>query len=263
MRRKKQTKIKSQIKTRKTLKGEVQMFSSVLRHFFINLDLILQGLTLLGLILCVTRWKKWGQRLVMITLIPLFVIVLTPFGPWMMTHLESNLQSLSFPHTFKGLIVAGETFSQEREALSVSNFLKSVQREETYPILVITETSLETAFIKRLFEEQGLNQEEILFQEGDSLENNARKSYAFFMPGHEKWGLIAEEAHMKPIVTAFEDAGWVVVPYSLSRDGSESYILKSWQNEPSHLHALTRMLLKWKNTLEHFFDTEENKVMPT
>jgi uncharacterized SAM-binding protein YcdF (DUF218 family) len=239
------------------------MFSSVLRHFFINLDLILQGLTLLGLILCVTRWKKWGQRLVMITLIPLFVIVLTPFGPWMMTHLERNLQSLSFPRTFKGLIVAGETFSQECETLSVSNFLKNVQREETCPILVITETPLETAFIKRFFEEQGLNQEEILFQEGNSLEDNARKSYAFFMPGHEKWGLIAEEAYMKRVVTAFEDAGWAVVPYSLSCNGSESYILKSWQDEASPSHTLTRMLLKWKNTFEHFFNAEENKGIHT
>lgn len=66
------------------------MTSNILRKILVNLDIVLQIFTLVGLVLCVTPWKKWGKIIVMVTLIPLFVVVLTPFGPWMMTHLENR-----------------------------------------------------------------------------------------------------------------------------------------------------------------------------
>lgn len=59
-----------------------------LRTTLINLDLILQAGVVVGLILVMTPWQKWGQRILIFTLIPLFIIILTPFGPWLMAQVD-------------------------------------------------------------------------------------------------------------------------------------------------------------------------------
>ncbi len=249
------------------------MASGIIRGILINLDLVVQMFALLGLILCVTPWKKWGQRIVVIALIPLFIIILTPFGPWMMTHLEERFpEQKSISEEAKGLILLGGTFSEEKSRLQqrpiynqsaarLFEFIAVAQKFSTLKILV-TGTPLETKLTRDVFKEHGIDLTRVTFEEeSSSTKDNADKSYALIQPGNDRWILVTSAFHMPKAVGLFRAAGWNVLPYPVNYQTSGMYGIKQKVGR-DNIYAFTRAIAQYAGLLYHYLKGETKELYP-
>ncbi|MBS0185405.1 MAG: YdcF family protein [Proteobacteria bacterium] len=250
------------------------MGATFIRNILINFDLVLQAFVLLGLILCMTSWKKWGQRIVIIALVPLFIIILTPFGPWMMTHLETRFsQPENIPDDVKGLILLGGTFSKEKSRLqqrpiynqSASRLFEFIALAQKFPTLkiLITGTPLEIKLTRDVFMEHGIDMGRVIFEENSfNTKDNAYNSYALIQPKNEKWILVTSAFHMPKAVGLFQGAGWNIIPYPVNYQTTGTYGLKQKGIGRDNIHAFTTAFTQNISLLYHYLKGNIKEFYP-
>ncbi|HQS84762.1 MAG: hypothetical protein B7Y25_07520 [Alphaproteobacteria bacterium 16-39-46] len=245
-----------------------------IRSVLINFDLLLQLGVLLGIILCMTPWKKWGQRIVVVALVPLFVIILTPFGPWMMTHLETRFpQPKVISEDIKGLILLGGTFSEEKSRLqqrpiynqSASRLFEFIALAQKFPTLkiLVTGTPLEVKLTRDVFKEHGINLGRVIFEENSlNTKDNAYKSYELIQPKNERWLLVTSAFHMPKAVGLFRGAGWNVLPFPVNYQTSGTYAMKQKGIGRDNVYAFTTAITQNISLLYHYLKGDTKELYP-
>ena len=252
-------------------------FIKFLWGLLINLDLLLQGAMLLGLILWMTRWRKVGQRLIVIGLVPFLIISLTPFSRWMLGDLETHISSQKdIPSNAKGLILLGGPISlaetAERGAAvynktvgRVSDFIMLAHRYPKLPIIV-TGTSLEAKHIAHLLTQSGIDSKRLILENASrNTRDNAYKSYDLVHPGSsDLWVLVTSAHHMPRAVGLFEGAGWNVFPYPVDYQTSTHKSWASWLYGLDRLNTLafSTLMLQWAGMINQYLEGDSKYILP-
>jgi uncharacterized SAM-binding protein YcdF (DUF218 family) len=203
--------------------------SKVLGFFALPSNLLL-ALALAGILLMLTRWRRFGQGLVIGAVLLLTVIGIAPVGNALMLPLEERFPkwdaSRGSPH---GIVVLGGAISPDvsaarkdialNEAAERMTAVAKLARDHPQARIVFTGGSgrlfggaTEADFVTALFESFGIPRERI------ALENQARNTVenavltkALVQPKpSERWLLVTSAHHMPRSVGIFRKAGFPV-----------------------------------------------------
>ena len=213
----------------------------ILWGLLINIDLVLQALLIFGLILCMTPWKEWGKRCVVIVLIPFLILSLTPMGRWMVTTLENRFaQQGDLPPDVVGLILLGGSFAlQETEIRNrpvynkvAARLFEFIELAHKYPNLkiLVTGTPLEIKFTQEVFKNHGIDLGRVIFEnQSTNTKDNAYNSYALIKPQNDRWALVTSAYHMPRAVGLFRGAGWNIFPFPVDYQTAGNYGMNTWK----------------------------------
>lgn len=242
----------------------------------VNIDLILQGLLMLGLILCVTPWKEWGKRCVIIVLIPFLILSLTPMGRWMVTSLENRFEQLGdLPPDVVGLILLGGSFALEETKIknrpvynkAAARLFEFIELAHKYPNLkiLVTGTPLEIKFTKEILKRHGIDVKRIIFEDQSSnTRDNAYNSYTLIQPHNERWALVTSAFHMPRAVGLFRGAGWNILPYPVDYQTSGNYGFTTWISGLDRLNilAFSTAIRQWAGLINHYLEGDSKELYP-
>lgn len=248
----------------------------ILWGLLINIDLVLQVLLIFGLILCMTPWKEWGKRCVVIVLIPFLVLSLTPMGRWMITSLENRfVEQHSIPPDVTGLILLSGSFSlSETETRNrpvynkvAARLFEFIELAHQYPHLklLVTGTPLEIKFTREVLKKHGINLKRVIFEDQSlTTKDNAYNSYALINPGDTRWALITSAYHMPRSVSLFRGAGWNILPYPVDYQTSGTYSFKSWLSGLDHLNILaaSAAIKEWAGLVNNYLEGHSKELYP-
>ena len=196
-------------------------------NFFV-LMLVLAALLLL------TRWRRWGMRLVGLLAVLGVALMMLPFGAWLVIPLENRFPVPDpMPAHVDGIIVLGgavSTVLTERRGQPTVNehaerFLALADLARRYPDakLVYSGGSAvpflpeyrEADAARAVIDELGIDPKRMIYErQSRNTEENVRYSKALVDPKPgETWLLVTSGWHMPRSVGIFRRQGWNVIPY--------------------------------------------------
>jgi uncharacterized SAM-binding protein YcdF (DUF218 family) len=203
--------------------------SKVLGFFALPSNLLL-ALALAGILLMLTRWRRFGQGLVIGAVLLLTVIGIAPVGNALMLPLEERFPkwdaSRGSPH---GIVVLGGAISPDvsaarkdialNEAAERMTAVAKLARDHPQARIVFTGGSgrlfggaTEADFVTALFESFGIPRERIVLEnQARNTVENAVLTKALVQPKpSERWLLVTSAHHMPRSVGIFRKAGFPV-----------------------------------------------------
>ena len=247
------------------------------------------ALLCLGVVLIWTPWRRFGRRLITVTVVVILLAAVLPFGAWLMAPLENRFPVVRrLPERIDGIIALGGVVNQyvtrARGQLSIGGaaerLIEFAALARRYPAarLVysggsgdlfrqdVKEADVLAPFLKTL----GLDPARVILEDRsrNTLEN-ATETYKLIHPrAAENWVLITSAAHMPRAVGVFRKAGWRIIPYPVdfSLTGKEPFKLSF--NMVSGLGGLTSGLYYWAGMafyrltgkMDSFFPGPEEKT---
>ncbi len=194
-------------------------------------NLLFFGLVLGGA-LCVTRWRRIGQRLLATVIVLAGLIAVIPVGGWLVQNLEDRIPRPTLPAKVDGIIVLGgavalgATRGRGEIALggSVERIIAFARLAKKYPAarLVYTGGSgnlfdqrlKEADIVLPLLRELGIDLDVVLEARSRNSHENALFSRKLVGPKPgSSWLLITSARHMPRAVGTFRAAGWKIIPY--------------------------------------------------
>ena len=187
-----------------------------------------------GIALCWTRWRRWGQNIATLGVLFIVAIVVLPIGSWLNVGLETRFAvPQPLPQSIDGIIVLGGAtnpgLSKRWDQPIINN---NGERLTTFVTLARRFPSARLVFsggsgslrpgrlrqadiAKRLFKEIGFDANRVVF-EGRSRNTfeNATRTFDTVAPAeNERWLLVTSAFHMPRAVGCFRRAGWNVIAY--------------------------------------------------
>jgi uncharacterized SAM-binding protein YcdF (DUF218 family) len=191
-------------------------------------------LLVLAALLLLTRWRRWGMRLVGFLAVLGVALMMLPFGAWLVIPLENRFPVPSpMPTHVDGIIVLGgavSTVLTERRGQPTVNehaerFLALADLARRYPEakLVYSGGSAspflpeyrEADAARAVIAELGIDPARMTYErESRNTVENVRNSKALVNPKPgETWLLVTSGWHMPRSVGIFRRQGWTVIPY--------------------------------------------------
>jgi uncharacterized SAM-binding protein YcdF (DUF218 family) len=191
-------------------------------------------LLVLAALLLLTRWRRWGMRLVGFLAVLGVALMMLPFGAWLVIPLENRFPVPSpMPTHVDGIIVLGGAVStvltQRRGQPTVNEhaerFLALADLARRYPEakLVYSGGSAspflpeyrEADAARAVIAELGIDPARMIYErESRNTVENVRNSKALVNPKPgETWLLVTSGWHMPRSVGIFRRQGWTVIPY--------------------------------------------------
>ncbi len=191
-------------------------------------------LLVLAALLLLTRWRRWGMRLVGFIAVLGVALMMLPLGAWLVIPLENRFPVPSpMPTHVDGIIVLGGAVStvltQRRGQPTVNEhaerFLALADLARRYPDakLVYSGGSAspfmpdyrEADAARAVIAELGIDPARMIYErESRNTVENVRNSKALVNPKPgETWLLVTSGWHMPRSVGIFRREGWTVIPY--------------------------------------------------
>lgn len=196
---------------------------------------IILSLLLLGWLLVLTRrWRRFGTRLLGMTIGVVLFLAVVPVDRWAMGWLEDRFPPPNpMPAHVDGIIVLGGAISLELSAArgqlavgsAITRLTSLIPLARRYPEahLVFTAGSgdpfdqrlKEATYARKFFDDLGFDGSRIAFEDQSrNTHENATLTKALVQPKPgETWLLITSANHMPRAVGCFRAAGWPVMAY--------------------------------------------------
>jgi len=202
-------------------------------------------LLLAGLVLQVTRWRRFGRRLVLTLAVVLVAVAVLPVGQWLLRPLENRFPApTELPAQVDGVILLGgatnlalsETRAQPSFNDAAERIFAFVELAQRYPeaSLVVSGGSgrlfpgrlRESDVTRDALRQIGFDVSRVIFEEQsrNTFENALYTHEAIKPKTGEVWVLVTSAAHMPRAVGSFRRTGWAVLAYPVDyltpgRDG--------------------------------------------
>jgi len=195
---------------------------------------LLLVLLVLGLILCVTRWRRLGMWILATGVAAGFAVAVLPASALLLVPLETRFPPIRvLPERVDGIIVIGgavmqgltATWGQPQLQASAERMTAGVALARRYPQarLIYTggtaslrdQTFLETDVARMFFLEQGLDARRFELEgRSRNTRENAVYTHALAAPAPGAvWIVVTSAGHMPRVMGCFRKVGWEVVPY--------------------------------------------------
>jgi uncharacterized SAM-binding protein YcdF (DUF218 family) len=223
-------------------------------------------LLVLAALLLLTRWRRWGMRLVGLLAVLGVALMMLPFGAWLVIPLENRfLPPTPMPTHVDGIIVLGGAVStvltQRRGQATVNEhaerFLALADLARRYPDakLVYSGGSAspflpeyrEADAARAVIAELGIGPSRMIYErESRNTVENVRNSKALVDPKPgETWLLVTSGWHMPRAVGIFRRQGWNVIPYPVDYLTDGQYVKIKDPDFAEGLGLLHRGLKEW------------------
>ena len=241
--------------------------------------LIISPDNLLVLLICISSFllyrKAFKAVLILQSIISICVLIIAffPIGEWLLSPLETRFQTNpKLPEHINGIIVLSGAENAilsakwkqiELNEASERN-LVFLQLARHYPKakLIFTggsgkllQQKYKEAFVaKKLFEEQGFNTEQIIFETNSrNTYENALFSYALIKPKiNENWLLITSAWHMPRAMGVFKQLNWNVSAYPVDHRSRKNHLFRIDLNFSVNLHLLTLAIREWLGIIVYY-----------
>ncbi|HWP35303.1 MAG TPA: YdcF family protein [Thermodesulfobacteriota bacterium] len=237
-----------------------------------------------GTVLLWTRWPGPGRLLVTLATAAGFLTALLPVGALLLAPLENRFPPAPLPARVDGIIVLGGSVDQlvaaarGRTALNdsaerLTSFVALARRYPTARLVVsggsgrlVRPQVKEGVAVRLLFEELGVDQTRILFEERSrTTYENVRYARELVKPRPgETWVLVTSAAHMPRAVGCFRRAGWPVVPYPVDyrTGGPVSSVSIALTPFGDRLDALRYALHEWAGLVAYRLTGRTDRLFP-
>ncbi len=235
-------------------------------NFILSPGSLFLALLCLGVVLIWTPWRRFGRRLITVTVVVILLAAVLPFGAWFTAPLENRFPVVRrLPERIDGIIALGGVVNQyvtrARGQLSLGS---AVERLTEFAVLArrypaarlvysggsgdlfrqdVKEADVLAPFLKTI----GLDPARVMLEDRsrNTLEN-ATETYKLVRPRKgENWVLITSAIHMPRAVGVFRKAGWRVIPYPVDFRSTGEEPFKLSFNMLSGLGGLTSGLYYW------------------
>lgn len=244
------------------------MFFSVTKiiNFLLSPGSLFLGLLCLGVVLIWTPWRRFGRRLVTVTVLVILLAAVLPFGTWLITPLENRFPVVrKLPERIDGIIALGgaveKYVTQARGQLSLGGAVERLTEfaalARRYPAArlvysggsgdLFRQDIKEADTLGPFLETLGLDPARVILEDRsrNTLEN-ATETYKLVRPRQgENWVLITSAAHMPRAVGVFRKVGWRIIPYPVDFNSTGKGSFKLSFNMVSGLGGLRRGLYSW------------------
>ncbi len=235
-------------------------------NFLLNPGSLFLGLLCLGVVLIWTPWRRFGGRLLTVTVLVILLAAVLPFRSWLITPLENRFPVVrQLPERVDGIIALGgvvnKYITRARGQLSLGGAVERLTEfaalARRYPAArlvysggsgdLFRQDIKEADVLGPFLETLGLDPARVMLEDRsrNTLEN-ATEIYKLVRPREgENWVLITSAAHMPRAVGVFRKAGWRVIPYPVDFNSTGEEPFKLSFNMVSGLGGLAGGLYSW------------------
>lgn len=235
-------------------------------NLILNPGSLLLGLLCLGAGLIWTPWRRFGRKLLTVTVLVILLASVLPFGTWLTAPLENRFPVVRrLPERVDGIIALGGVVNQyvtlARGQLSLGGAAERLTEfaalARRYPNAKLVYSGGSGNLFRQDIKEAdtlgpflgtlGLDPARVILEDRsrNTLEN-ATETYKLVRPRKgENWLLITSAAHMPRAVGVFRKAGWRVIPYPVDFNSTGKEPFKLSFNMVSGLSGLTNGLYYW------------------
>lgn len=212
-----------------------------------------------------SRWRRFGRRLLVVSLAAAAFVAIVPLGSLLVAPLEDRFPAIDPPDRVDGIIVLGGSVSplltatRGQPALNrnAERLVAFVELARRYPEarLVFTGGSAslfrqdlkESDVARRVFRQMGFDPARVEFEsESRNTHENALFSRDLVRPQPaETWLLVTSARHMPRAWGAFEAAGWSTIPYPVDYTTTGEYEIVGGFDMAGGLQSLASGLHGW------------------
>ena len=229
-------------------------------------DNILLVFLALGTGLLITRWRRLGGGLVLVSAASLIVIAVLPLGGWLLAPLENRFPPLrTLPQRVDGIIVLGGGIHHDltvaRRQLTLrgpgERLVAFLRLARHYPearlIMAEGKGSLgprefdEALPAKPFLADMGIDAGRVLYEDQarNTYENGVLSRRLANYRAGQQWILVTSAWHMPRAVGAFRRAGWPVIPYPVDFRTDGTFAVSSRLDLKGGLEAFSLALREW------------------
>jgi uncharacterized SAM-binding protein YcdF (DUF218 family) len=231
---------------------------------FINIDITLIALILIGATLLWLQKKKSGRRFVFIGTFGLVFLGITPVGVMMLEGLENRFPMVhQIPQDAKGMILLGgyadimvsKARGETAYNLTAGKLIKFIEVARAYPHLklIFTGNAFEAEAAKKNFQAFGIDPARVHFESNSTNTiGNSKNTLAYIdqNPG-ETWILVTSAYHLPRAVGLFRKGQTKIIPYPVDYHTPGT-------NEWFPFLGLKTDLAAWNAAVREWFDMFAN-----
>lgn len=233
---------------------------------FLSPDSLLLILLLLGTVALFTRWRKWGQHILVASCTVLALIAVFPIGEWLIHPLENRFPTEpALPINIDGIIVLGGAISgdtssawQQIDTNEAADRLHAfAELAARYPEAKLAFTGgsgslsqqdiREADLVPRLTSVLGIDSGRLMTENASrNTWENAKYSKAQFTPSpDENWILITSAFHMPRASSAFCAQDWAVIAWPVDHRSNRTQLFRFELRLAEHLMLLRTAAREW------------------
>lgn len=238
---------------------------------------------LLGFALAMTRFKKLGKGLIMVSISFALLISVVPVGSMLSQALEHRFPPpKTLPDSIAGIVVLGGVIDPYRsEKLktpaiggAVERITVSAKLAKAYPDarLIYTGGSgslrfpeqREADYVTELYGSLGISNRRLeLEREARNTWENAKFSIEIASPGtEENWLLVTSAFHMPRAVGVFRRVGWELIPYPVDFNANVSESFPSPLSFTNGLNQLSHAGHEWIGLIAYWLTGKNSAAFP-
>lgn len=234
-----------------------------------------------GLVMSLTQWKRWGVKLMAISLTCLLIIAFTPASDFLMRPLENRFSPPQTLDHIDGIIILGGAVGILRDQIKLSpqgarmSGTLALWQQHPNAKLVFTggvgglltdgDRWTEAQAAKRFFQEVGADHNRVIYEDRSrNTRENALYTMEKIQPkAGERWVLVTSAFHMARSVGCFRAVGWNVIPYPVDYETEEEGIALNVSRDASgNLKRFDIAAKEWIGLIAYRFQGYTSALFP-